>query len=251
MDPSTSSPTIHLFTVEARDLPDNGKELTFMWQTSGGSEVMLICGNQRRFGKWWLVAAEGRLTTELYGTLYPNPPMLLSVKNAAGQVAELTVRVPWPCPDSFFFEPQPDMCPSGPPHFTAAAEQAFEQGWMIWLEQILPDDPDYTGWILSFHRDGSWRRYYDTWHEEQPASDPAIIPPSGYYQPVRGFGKTWREITEVRERMGWATEPEHGYEAAWQWRTVESLPSVTFLRMSDECIVQMEGDGSGTWQWVA
>ena len=37
-------------------------------------------------------------------------------------------------------------------------------------------------------------------------------PPKGLVEPVRGFGKVWREGTgaRVRERLGWATATEKG-----------------------------------------
>jgi hypothetical protein len=47
-----------------------------------------------------------------------------------------------------------------------------------------------------------------------PESDPAIDPPAGYYQPVRGFGLFWREAYfgtigfSAQERLGWATDEE-------------------------------------------
>jgi hypothetical protein len=250
MNPTHTAPTIHLFTVDARDLSHNGKELTFIWSTSGGNEVMLVCGNQRRFGKWWMVEPTGKLTVELDGTLYPDPPMFLTVKNAAGQSVEQTVCVPWPCSDRYFFEPQPEVCPSGPPHITPAAEQRFQHGRMIWLQEILPDNPAYQRLILVFTDSGSWQRYYDTWMEEQPADDPNIIPPPDYYQPARGFGKAWRETPEVRRRLGWAIAPERSCEAVCQWQSAESPPAPLFLSSAGGAVMQLLGEGSGTWQWV-
>ena len=47
-------------------------------------------------------------------------------------------------------------------------------------------------------------------------SDPTITPPSGYYQPRRGFGKIWREQAGARDKLGWATANERGLGAAWQ-----------------------------------
>jgi hypothetical protein len=49
-------------------------------------------------------------------------------------------------------------------------------------------------------------------------------PPPGYLQPVSGFGLLWRGEVEhlssdVRQRLGWATEPEFGYDTAYQCAT--------------------------------
>lgn len=45
--------------------------------------------------------------------------------------------------------------------------------------------------------------------------------PSGRYEPVSGFGLVWRGEVEgvrpdVRQRLGWATEPEFGFDTAYQ-----------------------------------
>lgn len=50
-----------------------------------------------------------------------------------------------------------------------------------------------------------------------PGTPRAITPPSNTI-PVRGFGLVWREGTgvKVRERLGWAVEPERGGGGSWQ-----------------------------------
>jgi hypothetical protein len=53
-------------------------------------------------------------------------------------------------------------------------------------------------------------------------SDPSIVPPEGYYQPVRGFGKLWRE--ELRSALGWALAPERSYTAQYQEADVPWSP---------------------------
>ncbi len=44
--------------------------------------------------------------------------------------------------------------------------------------------------------------------------------PAGYFEPVSGFGLIWRgEVKgseDVREHLGWALEPEFGFEATYQ-----------------------------------
>ena len=44
--------------------------------------------------------------------------------------------------------------------------------------------------------------------EGEPESDPAFAPPAGKQQPVRGFGKVWRQHPELREAIGWALAKE-------------------------------------------
>jgi hypothetical protein len=70
--------------------------------------------------------------------------------------------------------------------------------------------------IYGLMPDQSWFFTGDTWREGDPSSDPAIIPPAGLYQPVRGFGKVWRERFGVRQALGWATAEEVGFSAIIQ-----------------------------------
>jgi hypothetical protein len=85
----------------------------------------------------------------------------------------------------------------------AAARQEFVRGTMIWRGDI--------GTIYVIGRDGRWEAYADTFAEGEPELDPSLVPPTGLYQPIRGFGKLWRSNQEVRERMGWALSKEQGY----------------------------------------
>ncbi len=93
-------------------------------------------------------------------------------------------------------------------HDTAAALEAFERGIMLWRQDV--------GEVYVLFPEGDWYAITDTWTAEQPESDPAIAPPEGRFQPVRGFGKVWRENQWLRERLGWAVEPERGVTAQAQ-----------------------------------
>ena len=66
---------------------------------------------------------------------------------------------------------------------------------------------DHT--ILVLLDNGAWQRFDDRWQEGQPAADPGLAPPAGLLQPVRGFGKVWREqLGGPNAATGWATRPE-------------------------------------------
>jgi hypothetical protein len=93
--------------------------------------------------------------------------------------------------------------------------QPFERGHMFWRD---------TGEIYALSeqsiRQGSatdtfWR-VTDTWQEGQPESDPALQPPEGLLQPIRGFGNSWRNNPTIRDALGWATAPEQWFDSFWQ-----------------------------------
>jgi hypothetical protein len=96
------------------------------------------------------------------------------------------------------------------------AEQLFERGRMFYLQPIGQI------WVMIDGEDevsaGIWRVRRDTWEEGMPEFDPTIIPPSDdLYQPIRGFGKLWREDEALRGALGWATETEYGHVAIYEY----------------------------------
>jgi hypothetical protein len=110
-------------------------------------------------------------------------------------------------------------CPLNYPPFNSemivpTAYQPFEHGAMLWVSRTT-----YTQerLIYAFFNDGTFQQFDDTWREGQPVSG-GLTPPTGLYEPVRGFGKVWREGTgaRVRERLGWATGAEKGANGAYQ-----------------------------------
>jgi hypothetical protein len=86
------------------------------------------------------------------------------------------------------------------PAATGGAYQQFEHGTMVWRQD--------TSQIYVFFADGTWRSYADTFEEGDPESDPTLSSPAGKLQPIRGFGKVWRDHADVREKLGWATAKE-------------------------------------------
>lgn len=91
------------------------------------------------------------------------------------------------------------------------AEQVFEGGRMFYLQ------PVDRIWVLFYDEDtrdsGTWAVYENQWVEGMPEIDPSIIVPDGYVQPRRGFGMLWRNNPDVREALGFALDPEIGFES--------------------------------------
>jgi hypothetical protein len=89
-----------------------------------------------------------------------------------------------------------------------AAEQPFQGGYMYWR--------DDTKTIYVLYNNGTWAALADTWVVGEPETDPNIVPPFGFYQPKRGFGKVWRNSAELRNVLGWATTEERGFTGSVQ-----------------------------------
>lgn len=105
----------------------------------------------------------------------------------------------------------------GPAQTMAMALQPFERGRMIWMSTAVPGAAAFYGpSILALATADGWEAFPDTWREGQPASDPSLAPPAGLSQPIRGFGKVWRERPEVQSRLGWATASEQGMDGLVQ-----------------------------------
>ncbi len=114
---------------------------------------------------------------------------------------------------------------------------------MIWLGA--------TNSVIVLTPDQQWRRFEDTWTEEQPESDPGIVPPDGRYQPIRGFGKVWREHPDVREKLGWALGVELGFESMYQDQlTPAGADDVTFVLTFNGQVFALTTRGADQGDWV-
>jgi hypothetical protein len=92
-------------------------------------------------------------------------------------------------------------CPLAPSRTLPMARQSFDYGQMIWLSD--------ERLILILNQDGTWQDFADEWTEGQPETDPGIVAPAGRLQPIRGFGKVWRErLGGSDAQVGWASEQE-------------------------------------------
>jgi hypothetical protein len=149
------------------------------------------------------------------------------------------------CPNLWFFPDGPEACPAEAALYSGAAEQHFENGVMVW---VGAEDRIY---VLYFDDPlPKWIAFVDEWEEGQPEYDPALVPPDGLRQPVRGFGLIWREQPGVRERLGWAIDREAGYATAVQ-RTFQANGNGydIYLQAIDGNIWLLLRDGIG-WEKI-
>lgn len=111
-------------------------------------------------------------------------------------------------------------------------EQPFEHGRMFWVgatftERCLGEHAFTPGsgeiWVALFDESGDsgkWLIFVDDWDEttDQPY-DLELIAPEGLQQPVRGFGKVWREklTDEQRQELGWAEYDEIAFMTDYRY----------------------------------
>jgi hypothetical protein len=122
--------------------------------------------------------------------------------------------------------PTPFVCQA------SVIEQSFENGFMFWVgrsaEEKCRTEHSFTPgsgevWVALFDESGErgkWLIFVDDWDEQSdPASDPTLTPPADTAQPVRGFGKVWRErlTDEQREDLGWATGIELPFATEYRY----------------------------------
>ncbi|MCS7286468.1 MAG: NBR1-Ig-like domain-containing protein [Anaerolineae bacterium] len=230
------------------------QRVTFHWQTRGATEAFIYAADCLRFMSRWEVSPpeEGWLTLDNYWPACRNPEFTFLALDVAGHRASISVIVPASCRYSYFFPTDRRECPNYPPRTTWAAEQPFEHGFMIWLQEV-PCGDQMRSEIIVFRNDGRYWVYRDTFMEGEPESDPTIVPPPGLYQPIRGFGKLWRTEPFVREALGWATAPEQGFYTLYQEHFVYVLGGgKLFLRRLDGKVVLLKAwdvrGFSGYWE---
>lgn len=243
-------PVILSFTVDqAEVLP--GESVTLNWASSGGVRAVIQQYLPNFLGPFLSVPSSGSLTVTISDNERHWHQFVLVASDDAGHFAEASLTVRIRCPYAYFFTPAPaynegDSCPADPATFSRAAEQVFEGGRMIWFEAqdtIYMFDDDRG-------RDGApSRQFVDTWTPDEPESDPSIVPPEGFYQPIRGFGKVWRNEPRVREQLGWALAPEQGFDGAYQrgWAPYYGWMTA-YLRTVDGRIIRLSRNGG--WEYV-
>ncbi len=220
--PTPQMPVILSFAAEPMQAGP-GESVTLTWESTNGTRATIEIGVS---GAFLSVPTSGNTTVVVDEDRRHDFEIGLSVSNDAGQTVYRSTTIHLRCPYTYFFEPAPTgwaNCPYRPPGFSGAAEQTFENGRMIWLQEIPGESTRLRvtegPLIYVLYTDGQfpqWQRFEDTWTTGQPESDPTIVPPAGRYQPIRGFGKLWRNEVEVRDRLGWALEQEREFDGAYQ-----------------------------------
>jgi hypothetical protein len=245
--PGPAGPEITSFAVTPAEARNLGDRLQLAWEATGERAELcptncfgpLSCEEVPLRGERTVVADEDSLHYNGFA---------LRV-TAGGETALQAVTVRFLCEDlrPWFFGPPPPYCPAREPSYSYAAGQRFERGFMIWVEEtdefyVFEREPGPSGFKV-YHRTVGLDLKPGASEDHRVGEDP----PPGLYEPVSGFGLVWRgevewpEVGDARERLGWATEPEFGFDTASQdailacpraWATYLRGPRGQILRLA-------------------
>ncbi len=213
-----TSPHIFSFEVTPTDV-DLGDTVTLTWEVRG--DQVTLCPGHRGSDDCWQVPQAGTTTFTLPTDLDSVSRFILVVQtydSPSPAIAEATVR--YKCDTDWFFSGGLywQECPMKAIR-SHAAVQHFERGTMIWIEQL----GRYIILVETLmSEEGMQKHLYQVRDPLDIIRDTSagIEPPEGLYAPGSGFGLIWRgdvrQSPGYRETLGWALEPEFGYEAVHQ-----------------------------------
>ncbi len=233
------------FLRSDRSQADPGDTITLEWETRrAASAILYHLMPTGQLGSFWEVGVNGLFEYEIDPSERNHTDFLLIVSDNEGRTAQASLSVALRCPDAWFFASAPNECPGSAALVSNGAEEHFEHGVMIWVE-----DQDAIYVQFDDGQSPTWSIYTDEWDPGEPTDDPSLTPPTGLYQPVRGFGVVWRENPGVRARLGWAIDPETGFTVSVQ-RTSRPKYNDIFIRALDGKVWRLLPEASG-WEKIS
>jgi len=252
LSPLTPSPTqllpgsvrIAYFISDLKQV-DPGQSLRLFWSVEGIDSAIiyrLTATGERE--QQWRVGRNGSLqvSTRIDDQ---GPAQFKIVAGDAVTFVEQTISITLTCLGSIAPDPTTGGCPQGSIEGAAglaisspAAQQNFERGTLIWV--------GIESRIYILYNDGktpAWNSYPDEFRDGLPDSDPALVPPSGLFQPVRGFGLVWRTNQTVRDRLGWAVSSELGFTAQVQGDAT-AQGGTAYITTPDNDVIKLENLGA-------
>jgi hypothetical protein len=112
---------------------------------------------------------------------------------------------------------------------------------MVWLQGPPPS-------IYALFSTGRFQRYDDTYDANTDPVSGGETPPPGLKEPVRGFGKVWRNNPEVRTSLGWAVDDESGAQGTLQ---VFERGQMFYLPQRGLIYILINDPGGTTGSWQA
>lgn len=105
----------------------------------------------------------------------------------------------------------------GPPRPLPLSEQAYQGGAMLYRA-------DNNQILVLVRSTGRWQAFPNTWRAGEVLTPLGNRPP-GTFEPLRGFGKLWRDQPAVKNQLGWPV-----YEERSALGTVQSFQNGALIR---------------------
>ena len=123
--------------------------------------------------------------------------------------------------------------PIGPERSVQVGEQAFQGGAML-------TRADTSQVFVLVRSSGRWLTFPNTWRPGEVLAPTGARPP-GTLEPLRGFGKVWRDQPSVKLQLGWPV-----YEERNAGGSVQVMENGTLVRSSYGVVYALLNDG--TWR---
>ena len=214
-----STPQVIFFTVSPTTTHTTGEEVSLAWEAVGEKAEICTVGEAGP-GTCQEVPLKGSLVRTDFNAMGGG----LGLRVTVGQ------SITWSIVDlnfcngqyEWFFNSPPSECATTAPLASYAVAQFFEHGVMVWVEA--------TDIFYIFYYSAAWPPTFEQLNGPLLLKPGASVdnrigetPPSGYFEPVSGFGLIWRDEVEgpvgVRQRLGWATSSEFGFDTTYQCET--------------------------------
>lgn len=239
------NPQILSFTASPLEPPPGGS-LFLSWQAVGETASLCVVTSWQVTFSCTTVPLQDAITFPLDATL--RTPFTLELRvQGNGQEVTTVNYISIICHASeWFFDVPPVTCPSDTPTTTNAAFEQFERGFMLWLE-----DSD-TIYVFFESPNHPVMMFYEPLYFVTPAAPVTDEPPDGFYAPTSGFGHIWRgEVLgseNVRDWLGWATEPEHNFTATHQQVNYD-YNTLFYLSLPNGRILQVDLTYGNWYEW--
>lgn len=239
--PTEIGVTIDFFTTISQEIVP-GDNVTLAWRVLGATDITIFrIGDDGQNERQWAVQREGQITVST-NPARTDAAEFVMVAQSGNQLVEERLLVEINCSQGWFFDPAPAACANQAAEPSLQVEQTFEGGRMIW---IASNQQIYI--FFADEQQPRWLQVADTFENGQPERDDSLNPPEGRFQPVRGFGLVWRTNNNIRDRLGWALEPESAYEGMVQ---SNSDGSTVYMRTRDGGIIGYQSGGRD-WEFIA
>lgn len=202
--------------------------VTLEWSVDGVSSINIqrIGGDNGEANETFTdLPAEGSLA-QTFPIEVGGMPVVYTLTSDELTTMSLEFVIDMPCEFTWAITSSSDECPTRPV-VSFGAQQNFENGFMVWIQE--EDIIIYGTWDGAFH--GVVEDNYQ--HGFDIVSDVTQVPPSGLIQPEYGFGKVWREETNVRNMLGWAVSVSQDYEVRHQTTSSDTASYIEYVTLFD------------------